>query len=125
MSRREVLKRRIEAAERELAKLDALPDFAAQADGTVMALAVTHGPSHPYTYIAFRTAGRWFLTGAKGPNGVSSAELEDWLTTQGRRLRAFEFVAEIELVKDLGEVLMASLRDRSADALDGHTGRPY
>lgn len=114
-SKKAELRREIARRERELEKLETLPDFSAMADGTVAALAVRLGSSNPYTYVGLKTGNRWFLTGKTGPNGVTSDKLAEWLSTGGRELMAFLELAEIETaveavpvaveVVDLGELL--------------------
>lgn len=119
-SRRDVLRREIEAAEIErearvaaaekaLAKLDALPDFEELADGTVVGLMVTYGPSRPYAVIAYKVEGMWHLTGKNSPNKIDSDSLADWLITGGRRLRMVAVLAEFGVesveVVDLGQAL--------------------
>jgi len=117
MGRREDLRRQIERAERELAKLDALPDFEELPEGSVVALVVTLGRSRPYTFVGLKTAGKWYLTGHRSPNGATTAELEDWLTTQGRRLVGAKHLATVEVQTvgfvDLGAALLASIQEVS------------
>lgn len=72
--------------ERKAKELEGLPDFEELTDGTVAALFVTLGRSRPYTYVAYRARGLWYLTGSRSPNGVSSDALAEWLSTSGRRL---------------------------------------
>lgn len=107
--RKAALRAEIERKAKELEKLDALPDFEELADGTVAALFVTLGRSRPYTYVAYRTRGLWYLTGSRSPNGVSSDALAEWLSTSGRRLVSAAVLAEIETVTvgtvDLGALL--------------------
>jgi hypothetical protein len=113
--RKDALRREIERRERELEKLDSLPDFDAVEDGTVLGLAVTLGRSQPYSFVAYRTRGSWYLTGKNAPNGVSSEDLSEWLTTGGRRLMSATVLASFGVqVVDLGEVLgemLGSLTD--------------
>ncbi len=96
--------------ERHLASLEAMPDFGELVDGTVAALTVRYGRSRPYVVIAYKVDGRWFLTGERSPNGVSSGELATWLVTQGRGLYRVDVLAEVEAVQvatvDLGALLM-------------------
>jgi hypothetical protein len=123
-SRREALREEIEELETaaeielnrkraELARLEALPDFGSLVDGTVVALTVTYGRSRPYVVVAYKTGGRWYLTGERSPNGVDSEELATWLTTSGRRLGTAAVLAEIETVTvgtiDLGAALFSAL----------------
>lgn len=100
---------RIARQKRRMAELDALPDFEVLADGTVVALAVTIARSRAYTYVGFKTGGQWYLTGKNSPNGVSSDDLADWLTSGPHRLDTALVLAELETVQvatvDLGEVL--------------------
>lgn len=108
--RKAALRAEIERKSRELEKLNALPDFEELADGTVAALFVTLGRSRPYTYVAYRARGLWYLTGKTSPNGVSSDALAEWLSTSGRRLVSAAVLAEIETVTvtpsvDLGALL--------------------
>ena len=124
--RREALRREIEAAEIEaaeiereaaaekaLAKLDQLPDFEELADGSVVGLVVTYGPSRGYPVIAYKAGGTWHLTGKNSPNKIDSDGLADWLVTGGRRLRMAAVLAEfgVETVPafDLGAALAATL----------------
>lgn len=112
--RKAELRAEIARRERELAKLDALPDFGELVDGTVVALMVTLGRSRPYTFIGFKTRDRWYLTGQRSPNGATSDELAEWLVSSGRRLEAATVLAEIETVSvsavDLG-ALLESVRE--------------
>lgn len=107
--RKDALRKEIERKEAYLAKLEALPDFEAVVDGTVMVLAVTLGSSKPYTYAALKTAGKWYLTGTRSPNGITGDELAEWLVTQGRRFIGATVVAEVKdattEVVNLGELL--------------------
>lgn len=131
-SRKAELRAEIEHRERELAKLDALPDLDSLVDGTVAAMSVTLGRSRPYVFIGYKVRSRWYLTGQRSPNGVSSDALAEWLTTQGRRLENFAVLAEVESVNvtavDLG-VLLASVQEypsrRSAEEpFDAFSGFP-
>lgn len=128
--RKAELRAEIARRERELAKLDALPDFEGLVDGTVVALMVNLGRSRPYTFIGFKTRGRWYLTGQRSPNGATSDELAEWLVSSGRRLETVAVLAEIETVSvsavDLG-ALMAAMSDKSGyeASVDGYTGRSY
>lgn len=133
-NRKEELRREIARRERELEKLDALPDLTQLADGTVLALFVAHGRSKPYTHVAFLTGGKFYLTGRTSPNGVSVDELANWLTTSGRRLVTAAVVGEISTVTvgvvafDLGEALLdavtpnGDVRRRGSEWRDRH---PY
>jgi hypothetical protein len=99
----------IELAKRELAKLDALPDFEELAEGTVVGLLISYGPSRPYPVVALKAGDRWHLTGSNSPNKVSADELAAWLVSGGRRLRFAAVLAEfgVESVEviDLGAAL--------------------
>lgn len=134
--RKAELRAEIARRERELAKLDALPDFGELVDGTVVALMVTLGRSRPYAFIGFKTRGRWYLTGQQSPNGATSDELAEWLVSSGRRLEAATVLAEIETVAvgvavDLG-ALLESVREYEPRRSDvcmipdcGCTGRAH
>jgi hypothetical protein len=102
-------------AAKELAKLDALPDFEELADGSIVAMTITYGPSRPYGVVAYKTGGHWFLTGKNSPNKISSDELAGWLATGGRRLQAATVVAEFTVervpVFDLGDAMLAAMRE--------------
>lgn len=126
-------------AQRELERLNQLPDMAAMADGTVVAVALKyHSSPSPYVYVGLKSNGRWFFTGRQGPTDVTPDEAAAWLAKSGRRVLAFEVLAEIELVSfgavavvDLGEALEAMLggmrdRPRSMEYPSGifHSG-PY
>jgi hypothetical protein len=130
--RKTELRTEIARRERELAKLDALPDFEELVDGTVVALMVTLGRSRPYTFIGYKTRGLWYLTGSRSPNGVSSDALAEWLVSSGRRLETMAVLAEIETTTisavDLGAILGAmaehNAADRTAQRRQGYvTGR--
>jgi hypothetical protein len=110
------LRAEIARRERELAKLDALPDFETLVDGTVAALFVTLGRSRPYVFIAYKTRDLWYLTGKRSPDGVSSDALAEWLTTQGRRLESVAVLAEVgvenlDVAVDLA-VLLDGIQER-------------
>lgn len=92
--RKEELRREIERKARYLESLEAMPDFGILADGTVLGLVVTFGPSRGYPMIAYKGGDRWFVTGDRGPNGVSSDALAEWLVSGGRHLRAAQVLAE-------------------------------
>lgn len=131
-SKKEELRREIARRERELEKLETLPDLDEVEDGSVLALFVTHGSSEPYTYVAYRTVGKFYLTGKTAPNGVSAEVLGNWLTTSGRRLVAAVRIGSVttevigeQAAFDLGEALLTSLgnsenarRSRSSEAPD-------
>ena len=125
--RKEELRRDIERKARYLETLEAMPDFGMLADGTVLGLIVTFGPSRGYPMIAYRVDGFWLVTGKRGPNGISSDELAEWLMSGGRHLRAAQVIAEFQVetldVFDLGSALGSLLdslseRGRSAGASD-------
>lgn len=108
--RKAELERDIARKTRHLEALKAMPDFEALEDGIVLTLVVTLGRSKPYTYIAFRTSGVWYLTGKLSPNGVSSADLAEWLVSQGRMLVSASVLGQIEndpavVLVDLGSLL--------------------
>lgn len=129
-NRKAELRSEIARRERELAKLDALPDFEELVDGTVVALSITLGRSRPYVFIGYKTRGLWYLTGSRSPNGVSSDALAEWLVSSGRRLETVSVLAEIQTVSvsavDLG-ALMAAMSDKSGyeASVDGYTGRSH
>lgn len=118
--RKAALRAEIERRERELAKLDNLPDLDALADGTVAAMSITLGRSRPYVFIGYKVRSRWYLTGQRSPNGASSDELAEWLVSGGRRLESFAVLAEIETVTvgfaavDLGALLDAAAGPRNS-----------
>jgi hypothetical protein len=129
--RKAELKAEITRRERELAKLEALPDFGELAEGTVMALNVTLGRSRPYVYIAYKSRDRWYVTGERSPNRATSDQLAAWLVSSGRRLETAVVLAEIEAVRvpsvDLSALLSAASdkvrRDQYANAWDRKTGQ--
>jgi hypothetical protein len=102
-------------AAKELAKLEALPDFEELAEGSIVALTVTYGPSRPYPMVAFKSGGNWFLTGKNSPNKISSDELAGWFATGGRRLKSAAVVAEFTVetapVFDIGEAMLAAMSE--------------
>lgn len=107
--RKAQLRREIERKARYLETLEAMPDFGMLADGSVLGLVVTFGPSRGYPMIAYKADGRWFVTGERGPNGIGSDELAEWLMSGGRHLRAAQVIAEFQVetleVFDLGAAL--------------------
>jgi hypothetical protein len=108
-NRKAELRREIERKARYLESLESMPDFGTLDDGTVLGLVVTFGPSRGYPMIAYKADGRWFVTGERGPNGISSDALAEWLVSQGRHLRAAQVLAEFQVetveVFDLGAAL--------------------
>jgi hypothetical protein len=131
-SKKEELRREIARRERELEKLESLPDLDDIEDGAVLALFVTHGASEPYTYVAYRTVGKYYLTGKIAPNGVSAEALGEWLTSSGRRLVAAIQIGSVtteaigeQAAFNLGDALLTSLgnsenarRSRSSEVSD-------
>lgn len=111
------LRSRIERKERYLQTLEAMPEFDALDEGTILAMTVTHGRSRPYPTVAYKGGGRWFVTGEKGPNGVSGDELAEWLMSGGRHLRSVEPIATFTVEKveppvfDLGEAMLSAMRE--------------
>lgn len=100
--RREALRAEIAQKEKELAKLEALPDLTALKEGSIVALFVQHGGNDrdPYTYVTYLTRRRFYLTGRTSPNGVDADQLATWLTTGGRRLVGMMPVAILEIGED-------------------------
>lgn len=109
------LRSKIERKERYLETLEAMPEFDAMDEGTIVTMTVTHGRSKPYPTIAYKGGGRWFVTGEKGPNGVTGDELAEWLMTGGRHLRSAEALAvfTVEPVNafDLTEAMLGAIRN--------------
>lgn len=107
--RKAELRRDIERKARYLESLESMPDFGMLADGTVLGLVVTFGPSRGYPMIAYKVDGFWFVTGKRGPDGATSDALAEWLMSGGRHLRAAQVIAEfaVETVEvfDLGAAL--------------------
>lgn len=116
-SKKAELRAEISRRERELEKLEGLPDFAGMPDGTVAGMAVRLGASRSYTYVGLKTSGRWYLTGKTGPNGVTSDGLASWLSTGGRELAAFLPLAEIETEVEV-EVIEVPMTTDLGAALD-------
>lgn len=112
--RKAEIRREIERKARYLETLENMPDFDTLADGTVLGLAVTYGPSRPYAVVAYKTGGFWFATGERSPNKVTGDDLAAWLMSQGRHLRAAQVIAEFEVatvpVFDIGEAMLAAMR---------------
>lgn len=125
--RKAALRAEIERKSKELEKLEGLPDFEELTDGTVAALFVTLGRSRPYTYVAYRARGLWYLTGSRSPNGVSSDALAEWLSTSGRRLVSAAVLAEVEAVTvDLATVdLGALLAGMAGGSFEDHGVDPW
>lgn len=127
-NRKAELRREIERKARYLETLEAMPDFGLLADGTVLGLIVTFGPSRGYPMIAYKGEGRWFVTGERGPNGVSSDALAEWLMSQGRHLRHAQVLAEFQVetleVFDLGSAL-GTLLDSLAESAPRRRGSEW
>jgi hypothetical protein len=109
-SRKAEIRRDIERKAQYLESLEAMPDLEELADGTVLGLVVTYGPSRPYPVVAYKAGGTWHLTGERSPNKISSDDLAEWLMSGGRHLRAAQVLAEFEVesvsVFDLGAALV-------------------
>lgn len=109
------LRRRIERKERYLETLEAMPEFDAMPDGSIVTMTVTYGASRPYPVVAYNGGGKWYLTGEKSPNGVSGDELAEWLMTGGRHLRSAQLIAEftVEAVRpfDITAAILNSMRN--------------
>lgn len=107
--RKAEIRREIERKARYLESLEAMPDLDALADGTVLGLVVTYGPSRPYPVVAYKAGGTWHLTGERSPNKISSDDLAEWLMSGGRHLRVAQLLAEFEVgtvpTIDLGALL--------------------
>lgn len=107
--RKAEIRREIERKARYLESLEAMPDLDALADGTVLGLVVTYGPSRPYPVVAYKAGGTWHLTGERSPNKISSDDLAEWLMSGGRHLRVAQILAEFEVgtvpTIDLGALL--------------------
>lgn len=117
-TKKAALRSEIERREKELAKLEALPDLTDLVDGSIVALFVTHGGSKPYTYVAFLSGKKFYLTGSTSPNGVNVDGLATWLTTGGRRLVGMLPVGilqtgEVDANFDLGEAILRSMTEFS------------
>lgn len=112
--RKERIRRDIARQERYLESLEAMPDFGELKDGSIVAMTVSYGSSSPYPVIAYKGGDSWYLTGAKSPNGVSSADLSEWLITQGRHLRSAVVVAEFTLEPvvpfDIADAMLSAMR---------------
>lgn len=108
-SRKAELRKEIERKARYLESLEAMPDFGMLADGTVLGLVVTFGPSRGYPLVAYKAGDKWYATGDRGPSGVSADVLAEWLMSGGRHLRAAQVLAEFQVetvpVFDLGAAL--------------------
>ena len=111
------LRRRIERKERYLESLDAMPDFDAMEDGTILAMTVTYGASKPYPVVAYNGGGKWYLTGEKSPNGITGDDLAEWLMSGGRHLRSAQPIAEFTVQRvvpsafDLTEAMLGAMRE--------------
>jgi hypothetical protein len=130
MGRKEDLERIAAAgdkAKRELERLNELPDLDALGEGSVIGVALRFVRSPTaYNYIGYKVGGKWFFTGERSPNGVSSEDAAAWMAKSGRRVLAVallgKFTTERVPVVDLGEMLLASLREgrmRSMEYPDG------
>ena len=100
MGRKDDLRRQIERAERELSRLEAVPDLDAMADGTILAVVIKFPLGRSYTYVGLKTAQHWYLTG-NGPDKATGEQVADWLTGEGRRILTIAEVAQIGLIRDL------------------------
>lgn len=125
--RKEALRKEIERKERHLASLEAMPDFEQLDNGTVLGLLVSLGRSRPYSFIAYKVADNWYLTGSNSPNGIGSDGLAEWLVTGGRRLHTAVVLAEFGIpplqVIDLGEAIDGLLKSMDRDEMI-RTGYP-
>jgi len=107
--RKAQIRKDMERQARYLQTLENMPDFDQLANGTVMGLVVTYGPSRGYAVVAYKARDLWFLTGDKSPNKLDSGSLAEWLMSNGRHLRHAQVLAEFEVtsipVFDLGAAL--------------------
>jgi hypothetical protein len=121
--------RRVAGAEKALAKLDAMPDFDDMAEATIVGLVVTYGRSKPYVVIGYKAQDRWYLTGDSSPNKVTSEGLLDWLVTGGRRLIEAVPIAQFSVERvapfDLGAAMLDAMREFNfpANTYDEASGR--
>jgi hypothetical protein len=115
--RKETLRKEIERKARYLEMLEAMPDFEALADGSIVAMTVTYGASNPYPVVAYKRDDKWSVTGSRSPDSVSSDDLSEWLMSQGRHLRSATVIAEFTLEKvapfDLGDAILTAMREQS------------
>lgn len=115
MGRREDLQRTIRRAERELAKLDALPDFDGMREGSVLALAVKYPAGQAYTYVGLKAGARWHFTGRNSPNGATGEQVIQWLTSDTRQVIAVTKIGDVQTVEvptvDLGEILSGNVQE--------------
>lgn len=116
MSRKDELRRRIRRAERELARLEALPDFDAMADGTILLAVVGYRGRPALPYVGLKTAGLWSFT-ESGDFRVyrkNGNEVAEWLTSANVVVTNLMTLAQIEVVNpvvDLGAALLDSIRE--------------
>jgi len=114
-ARKDKIRRDIARQERYLESLEAMPEFEELKDGSVVAMTVSYGASSPYPVIAYKGGDAWYLTGAKSPNGITSADLAEWLVSQGRHLRSAVVIAEFTVERvpafDIGEAMAAAMRE--------------
>ncbi len=100
-TRKDQLREQIEAAERtaeragrELARLEALPDFSQAAEGDVLAILVEWpGGRRSYTYVVIKAGGRWFVTGQAG--GKGDEELTEFLVANRRNVVDIKYLATV------------------------------
>jgi hypothetical protein len=114
--RKEQIRKEIARKERYLETLEAMPDFEALNDGSIVAMAVTYASSKPYAVIAYKHGEKWSVTGSRSPDAVSSDHLSEWLMSQGRHLRSATVVAEFTLKPvnpqfDLGTAMLEAMRE--------------
>jgi hypothetical protein len=115
VGRKEDLRRQIERAEKELAKLNAMPDLDAMNNGTVVVAALAYARSpQPYVYVGLKEGGRWYFTG-RGPHKATADEVIDFFATGTRKLMHFDVLGKVEVVRadviELDATLLNAVRE--------------
>lgn len=66
---------------RQLEQLNRFPEEDPFEDGTVLQFdkVFSHTPDAPYSYVAHRAAGRWYVTGVHSPQSATWEALVDWM----------------------------------------------
>lgn len=83
------LEAQIASLQTQLAALPARPiepDYRGRGELVAVSFTLGMGEPHrrsPYTFVALRVKGKWYVTGANGPNGVTWRALWEWIESLG------------------------------------------
>jgi hypothetical protein len=115
MGRKDLLRARIAMAERELARLESLPDFDGMPEGTVL-LVMLGGRRRPVPCVGIKRGGLWTFTDAADfrASRVGGDRLAELLTGPGITVTDVVNLAVVETVDpvvDLGAMLLDSIQE--------------